>query len=193
MKYFLDCEFIEDGKTIDLISIGLVSTDGREFYTVNRECDYSKASDWVEENVLVPIGLTKRGFLHYDESRAAIPTRDTYQRSKTREQIKNALLEFLAFQDISKPPEEIYKQCNFWGEWCSYDWVCFCQIFGTMMDLPQGLPMRCNDIIQYAEMFGLTSDDLPASLETEGKHNALLGAKTVKMRYEFIKKLHLGH
>lgn len=30
MRYFLDCEFIEDGRTIDLISIGIVAEDGRE-------------------------------------------------------------------------------------------------------------------------------------------------------------------
>lgn len=29
MKYWLDTEFIEDGKTIDLVSIGIVSEDGR--------------------------------------------------------------------------------------------------------------------------------------------------------------------
>lgn len=32
MKYFLDTEFHEDGKTIDLISIGIVAEDGREYY-----------------------------------------------------------------------------------------------------------------------------------------------------------------
>ncbi len=30
MRYFLDTEFYEDGKTIDLISIGIVAEDGRE-------------------------------------------------------------------------------------------------------------------------------------------------------------------
>jgi hypothetical protein len=30
MRYWLDTEFIEDGKTIDLISIGIVAEDGRE-------------------------------------------------------------------------------------------------------------------------------------------------------------------
>jgi hypothetical protein len=29
MKYFYGTEFIEDGKTIDLISIGIVAEDGR--------------------------------------------------------------------------------------------------------------------------------------------------------------------
>lgn len=52
MKYFVDTEFIEDGKTIDLISIGIVAEDGRELYFVSSEFDASKANDWVKENVL---------------------------------------------------------------------------------------------------------------------------------------------
>lgn len=35
MRYFFDTEFYEDGKTIDLVSIGIVAEDGRELYAVN--------------------------------------------------------------------------------------------------------------------------------------------------------------
>ncbi|MGL5060915.1 MAG: hypothetical protein ACRC62_13145 [Microcoleus sp.] len=52
MKYWFDTEFIEDGRTIDLISIGIVAEDDREYYAINYDCDFSKASDWVRENVL---------------------------------------------------------------------------------------------------------------------------------------------
>lgn len=52
MKTWFDTEFIEDGKTIDLISIGLVREDGEELYLENEECDLSRASDWVRANVL---------------------------------------------------------------------------------------------------------------------------------------------
>lgn len=51
-KFFYDCEFIEDGHTVDLISIGVVCEDGREFYAQNSNCDIGKASQWVKENVL---------------------------------------------------------------------------------------------------------------------------------------------
>jgi 3' exoribonuclease, RNase T-like len=51
MRVFVDTEFIEDGKTIDLISIGAVREDGKGFYAENSECDCSRASAWVEENV----------------------------------------------------------------------------------------------------------------------------------------------
>jgi hypothetical protein len=51
MKYWLDTEFIERPCTIDLISIGLVAEDGREFYAESSEVDWSKASRWTLENV----------------------------------------------------------------------------------------------------------------------------------------------
>lgn len=52
MRYFLDTEFIDDGVTIDLISIAVVADDGRTFYAECIECDLSRASDWVKENVI---------------------------------------------------------------------------------------------------------------------------------------------
>jgi hypothetical protein len=52
MRFWFDTEFIEDGRTIDLISIGVVSEDGRTFYAEIEECDLTKANDWVKENVL---------------------------------------------------------------------------------------------------------------------------------------------
>lgn len=52
MKVWFDTEFIEDGKTIELISIGAVREDGAWFYAESKECDFSRASDWVKANVL---------------------------------------------------------------------------------------------------------------------------------------------
>lgn len=52
MRYYIDTEFIEDGSTIELISIGIVSEDDRRYYAINSDCDLSKANDWVKENVI---------------------------------------------------------------------------------------------------------------------------------------------
>lgn len=52
MRFWFDTEFIEDGRTIDLVSIGMVSEDGRKFYAEPAECDLSRASPWVVTNVL---------------------------------------------------------------------------------------------------------------------------------------------
>lgn len=58
MKIWMDTEFIEDGKTIDLISIGLVDEYGNELYLQNKECDWTRANTWVKENVLPHLDRT---------------------------------------------------------------------------------------------------------------------------------------
>ena len=177
MRYFLDCEFIEDGHTIDLIGIALISADDRVLYLINNECDFSRASDWVAKNVLAPIGLSTKGLEEPPTEDAKLPYYwESLAAARTRKEIAQAILEFVG----TEKPE-------FWGEWCSYDWVVLCQLFGTMMDLPSGWPMRCNDVIQWAEAhLSLEVSDLPPSLETSGNHNAVNGARTVKARYEFL-------
>lgn len=56
MKYWFDTEFIDDGKTIDLISIGIVSEDHRTYYAETTEYNISKASEWVKQNVGPQLG-----------------------------------------------------------------------------------------------------------------------------------------
>jgi hypothetical protein len=51
VKYWIDTEFIERPHTIDLISLGLVAEDGREFYAESSEVDWSKASRWTLQTV----------------------------------------------------------------------------------------------------------------------------------------------
>jgi hypothetical protein len=51
MKYWIDTEFIERPYTIDLISIGLVAEDDREFYAESEEVDWAKASHWTLQTV----------------------------------------------------------------------------------------------------------------------------------------------
>ena len=51
MKYWMDTEFITAPYSIDLISVGLVAEDGREFYAESSEVDWSKASLWTLKNV----------------------------------------------------------------------------------------------------------------------------------------------
>lgn len=49
---WFDTEFIEDGRTIDLLSIGIVRWDGAVYQAEFAEADHSRASDWVKANVL---------------------------------------------------------------------------------------------------------------------------------------------
>lgn len=71
---------------------------------------------------------------------------------------------------------------EFWAYYCNYDWVVLCQIFGTMMDLPKGWPMFCNDLTVEARRRG--NPDFPAQTSTE--HNALDDARWTKSTYEWL-------
>jgi 3' exoribonuclease, RNase T-like len=68
IKYFYDTEFMEDGKTIELLSIGVVCEDGREYYAVVRDADRSHANEWVKAFVLPHLGgpLLTRAEIAYD-------------------------------------------------------------------------------------------------------------------------------
>ena len=146
MRFFIDCEFIEDGKTIDLISIGIVADDGREYYAINRDCDFSKASDWVEENVLNPIGLSRDIGANINPQTASPNTIQSYLKMKKKEFIKLDVLEFMGGESIVPDHPESEKMVyqlkpghskpEIWAYYADYDHVAFCQLFGTMMDLP---------------------------------------------------------
>lgn len=162
MKYFYDTEFIEDGKTIDLISIGIVAEDGREYYAISTEFDESKASDWVKENVLVHLPNRDRQFS------------TGYHPWVSRATIKSDLLDFCDSTAFGKP--------EFWGYYSAYDHVALCQLFGTMMDLPKGWPMFTRDIIQECKRLG--NPALPA--QSKGEHHALADARWNKFAWEFL-------
>lgn len=159
VKFWFDTEFIEDGKTIDLISIGVVAEDGREFYAINSDCDYDKASQWVRDNVLVHLKAHTETYL-------------------SRSEIRDAVLQFVGEYPIADGP----TKPEFWAYYADYDWVVLCQLFGTMMDLPKGWPMYCRDVKQLCDMLG--NPKLPE--QGKGEHHALADAKWTKSAWHFL-------
>lgn len=159
MKYFLDTEFIESGpnKPIQLISIGIVAEDGREFYAISKEFNSYDVSEWVRDNVLTQID-------------ASLPT---YPLAAIAEMVIGFVW-----------PDESRESPHFWGYFADYDWVVFCQIFGTMMDLPKGFPMYCRDIKQLCDEKG--NPALPE--QGKGEHNALADARWNKVAWEFLQQ-----
>lgn len=178
-KYFLDEEFLEDGKTIDLISIGIACQDGRELYLQSCEFNPKSASLWVRENVL----CTLRHCPHTDSDAIARMLRQHKKGQcvdqlrgylyrcpwRSRNQIRN---EVLAFMDVEK-----YGKPELWGWCCSYDHVVFCQLFGAMMDLPQGFPHCIYDIQCDLNRMNITDEMLPE--QEEGLHTALADARYI--------------
>ncbi|HEX7760339.1 MAG TPA: 3'-5' exoribonuclease [Caulobacteraceae bacterium] len=78
MKYFFDTEFIDQPYTLDMISIGIVAEDGREYYAESNEVDWSRASKWTLAHVKPQlegfgmerekIGYAIRRFTEHDEA-----------------------------------------------------------------------------------------------------------------------------
>lgn len=171
MKYFFDTEFIEDGATIDLLSIGIIGEDGRELYQCNQDAKLEHADEWVIWNVFPSLKL-KHGSRWYWDARkidvdnAARPESIVVPHSTIRNRV-------LAFCD----PEQHGKP-EFWAYYADYDWVVLCQLFGRMIDLPKGWPMYCNDLKQLCVSVG--DPKLP---KQEGEHHALNDARWVRDQY----------
>ncbi len=160
MRIFLDTEFLEDGKTIDLISIGMVRGDGETLYLGNKEADWSRIvqNRWLMEHVIPSLPpITKSDF--WLNRHALAKKVEAFCKGNTT--------------------QTKWDEPEFWADYASYDWVALCQLFGRMMDLPKRWPMFCNDFQQLCAQHGHTPKQ-----QTEGLHDALADAQWLKREYE---------
>ena len=163
MRIFYDCEFLEDGETIRLISIGMVREDGTRRYWVVKDWKLLKdvyAHDWLRENVFpsLPATVGLDGIPYWDELHRDYDKRVVTSREQIAEDVKNFVL--------STPNPEL------WAYYGAYDHVALCQLFGRMIDLPAGFPMYTNDL--KSEIVRLGNPYYPE--QSEGHHNALSDA-----------------
>lgn len=166
MRFFFDTEFIERGHSapISLISVGIVSALGKEFYAISSEFDPESANEWVKANVLPNLGEGPR---------------------LTHPELAHAVLKFVNSSGLPNSDGSISRFDSgpeFWGYYADYDWVVLCQMFGTMMDLPRGWPMYCRDLKQWCDQLG--NPQLPKQESTE--HNALADARWNRQVYDFL-------
>lgn len=157
VRFFYDCEFIEDGRTIDLVSIGVVAEDGREYYAVSTGFDPSRAGRWVRENVLPKLP----------------PLSSPLWRGRDR--IREELLEFLTEKD----PFDV----ELWAWTGAYDHVAVCQLWGDMTGLPSALPRFTHELRQLWEMAGRPA--LPPV--PDAAHDALADARHNLAKYRAIR------
>ncbi|WP_153504823.1 polyadenylate-specific 3'-exoribonuclease AS [Cumulibacter manganitolerans] len=127
MRFFYDTEFIEDGVTIDLVSIGIVDETGREYYAISGQHDPSKAGEWVRRNVL---------------DKLPSPGHPAW---KSRERIREEVLAFL-----TEPGEPI----ELWAWVAAYDHVALCQLWGDMRALPREIPRFTRELKQRWDDLG---------------------------------------
>lgn len=164
VRCFVDTEFYEDGATIDLISLGAVRSDGREFYAVSTEAKLDRVSQWVRDNVL-----------------PQLPPRSD-PAWQPRRQIASGFSAFM------KGESSAYTVGELWGYYSDYDHVAICQLYGTMMGLPGHFPMYTLDLKQLSWMLGN-----PKHPEQEhGTHNALEDARWNRDLFAFLRSVPSG-
>jgi hypothetical protein len=212
MRYFIDFEFIEGfhkplfGKKrhfIDMISVGIYCEDGRSYHALSSEYRYKDASDWVKDNIIIPI---YRQGVHGDARN--VHTAESFHKwfgkpnKKIAEEIYLFCLEGEKRQPmgIGNPYEPVVE---FYGYYANYDWVLFCSLYGRMIDLPAGYPMYCRDLKQMLdECYGYQENKYPDEIRLESwlkfvkahpeypkntqEHNALADAKWNYDLYQFI-------
>lgn len=163
MRYFYDCEFLEDGTTIEPISIGMVAEDGREYYAVNRDMPWHRIVQhpWLRANVVPHLPLRPDfPVLELDRTDPAV---------KPVPVIAAELVRFIAAGASDRADNEL------WAYYAAYDHVMLCQLWGRMIDLPKCVPMFTHDLQQVAAMLGVNLERLAGKPEDE--HNALADAR----------------
>lgn len=171
MKIFYDCEFLEDGRTIELISLGMLREDGKEYYAVNAAMPWFKIQqhDWLMINVVphLPTRMSASGVrgLNFDNV--------------------NVKSDLVIADEVRRFIQTAGPDVELWAWYGAYDHVALCQLWGRMIDLPPGVPMFTHNIRQEFQRLGNPRG--PAQDSTE--HHALADAKHNKTMYEFIKQV----
>ncbi len=159
MRFFLDTEFYDrDGALPELISIGLVAADGREYYAEDEDWEehwdhlgYLEDDHWLRKNV--------RPYLYQDRKNV-----------KPRELIRDDLISFCG------------ANAEFWAWFGAYDWVLVNKLMGGWMKKPRGWPDICHDVATLRRIMGRGfapvrgPDDGPA-------HHALSDARWTRRVY----------
>jgi hypothetical protein len=169
VKVFYDCEFIERGNQlpIQLVSIALVPEDGRQpLYRINAESlSNVTRHPWLAAFVVPQLPIASGNFIFdWDKEHPDYPY--------------VAVLDQVA-ADVLKYMSEI-EDIELWGYYSAYDHVVLCQLFGSMSELPPGIPMWTHDIMALIE----TRSHYILPPDPEPNHHALYDALWTKEAYE---------
>lgn len=182
-RYFYDCEFIDDGRQIGLISIGIVCDDGRELYYVNADAPWRRIAkhSWLMHHVIphlpgarTHLRLPKMWLIDHDDPR--VQPRGVIAAEVERFLLNRPPVGTPAEPDRRDPDIEL------WADHAAYDHICLAQLWGPMADLPTGIPMWTNDLQQELRRLGNPQPPTQAS----GLHDALADARHLQIRYDWL-------
>jgi hypothetical protein len=186
MKIFFDTEFTGLHQKTTLISIGLISEDGKTFYGEFIDYDKSQIDDWLQKNVINNLYLENKPQQIIDSPLIRKEKRllDNVKWRGTSDEIKKYLELWLSQ----------FEKIEIWSDCLSYDWVLFNDLIADYSSGYPQLPKNINyipfDICTLFKIKGIDPDinrENFANIETK-KHNALEDAKVIKLCYEKLIK-----
>jgi len=150
-RIIYDTEFIDNGTEIIPISIAMVRpADGAQLYAINNDLSVMARAaerDWMRENVLrwLPLEIdTSVIYDHLDVHVAWDLNHPEFEAVKPLDEIRDMVEDFV----LAKPDPQL------WAYYASYDHVLYAQLFGPMIELPQGMPMYTMDLKHECVMHG---------------------------------------
>lgn len=175
VRYFYDLEFLEDGRVIDLISIGIVAEDGREYYAVNADADGERISThpWLMENVIPHLPYKRSGVTGWywpDDSTPEV---------KPHAVIAAEVEAFIAEGGSNRDEHEL------WAYYGAYDHVALCQLWGPMVKLPACVPMWTHDLMQALDAMRGSEKPITDFVPQESEHHALADARWNRRVYDW--------
>lgn len=183
MKLFFDTEFTGLHKDTTLISIGIVSEDGKKFYAESTDYDAKQCDDWIQDNVL------SHTILQGNEEMACELSKDS-QTTIVIGRVENIVSELK--QWLSQ-----FDDVQFVSDVCHYDFVLLIDLFGTAFDLPKNVSASCHDINQDIASYSGISEkqafdynreefiaDNDGTIHDGIKHNSLYDAEVIKKIYD---------
>lgn len=184
MKVFFDTEFTGLHKNTTLISVGLISEDGRMFYAELTDYDINQVDEWCKEYVINTLNRFKDR-----KDRIYIPN----YHIGTKENIAAALDNWF----------KQFDEVELVSDVCHYDMVLLVDLFGRAFDLPDNVSPSCYDInqdiaryykISQKEAFNKSREEIlydgyKENTITGDKHNSLYDAKVIRQLYQILNHL----
>ena len=173
MRVFFDTEFTGLHRNTTLISIGLVSEDGRTFYAEFNDFDQTQLNDWLRDNV-----LSHLQFIGIDSSTPILNLEHHVMKSN-RHGVTLALSDWLAQ----------FESIEMWADCPAYDWVLFCDLFGGSLHVPKEIFPNAFDVATLLNLAGIdptVNRDEFVGLSDVTIHNALDDARLAKACYEKV-------
>lgn len=180
MLVFFDTEFTGLHQNTTLVSIGLVSEDGRIFYAELTDYDENQIDVWLQTHVIKKLKFKDKGPYYFSTIWDNVEVKGSS--IEVAEQLRIWLSQF--------------EEVEMWSDCLHYDWVLFINLFGSAFDIPKNVYYIPFDICTLFKVKGIDPDiqreryaygDIPLDV-VEKKHNALWDAKVIKTCYAKLMK-----